>query len=81
MGSVLALRRTGPYIAGDRFVIGLVDVGVKQKLHLMPELTLDKATAAARQYEQVKEQLKTQEKMHHSTMSVYALHSYLVQGH
>ena len=28
----------------SRFVIGLVDVGVKQMLQLMPELTLDKAT-------------------------------------
>jgi len=61
---------------GDRFVIGLVDIGVKQTLQLMPELTLDKATAVARQYKQVKEQLKTQEQMQHSTMSVHAVHSY-----
>ena len=47
----------------------------------MPELTLDKGIAVARQYEQVKEQSKIQEQMQHSAMSVLAVPSYPVRGH
>ena len=44
----------------DRFVVGLKDMAVKQKLQLIADLSLDKAITIARQHEQVKEQLKLQ---------------------
>ena len=40
----------------DRIVVGLLDAGLSMKLQLDPELTLEKATAAARQNESVKRQ-------------------------
>ncbi|XP_014676826.1 PREDICTED: uncharacterized protein K02A2.6-like [Priapulus caudatus] len=48
----------------DRFVVGLLDRGVKQNLQLMPDLTLDKASAVARQHEQVKLQMVQQQASH-----------------
>ena len=44
----------------DRFVVGLQDISVKQKLQLMPDLTLSKAVDIARQHEQVKQQMAQQ---------------------
>ena len=40
----------------DRIAVGLLDAGLSIKLQLDPELTLEKATAAARQNESVKKQ-------------------------
>ena len=40
----------------DRIVVGLLDAGLSMKLQLDPDLTLEKATAAARQNESVKKQ-------------------------
>ena len=48
----------------DRFVVGLRDTVVKQKLELIDDLTLDKAVTIARQHEQVKIQLAQQEAQH-----------------
>ncbi len=44
----------------DRFVVGLLDTSVKQKLQLVDNLTLGKAVDIARQHEQVKQQLVQQ---------------------
>jgi hypothetical protein len=43
----------------DRFVLGLTDVDVKRKLHLEPDLTLEKAIKIAKQFEQVHSQMAT----------------------
>ena len=40
----------------DRIVVGLMDAGLSMKLQLDPDLTLEKATAAARQNESAKKQ-------------------------
>ena len=40
----------------DRIVVGLLDENLSMKLQLDPELTLEKATAAARQHESVRQQ-------------------------
>ncbi len=45
----------------DRFVVGLIDRRLKEKLQLTHELTLSKAIEIARQHEQVKLQLKEQQ--------------------
>ncbi|KAK7088508.1 hypothetical protein V1264_022419 [Littorina saxatilis] len=44
----------------DRFVVGLKDVRLKEKLQLTHDLTLSKAIEVARQHEQIKEQMKQQ---------------------
>ncbi len=48
----------------DRFVVGLQDTSVKQKLQLIEDLTLEKAVTIARQHEQVKQQLAQQQAQH-----------------
>jgi hypothetical protein len=45
----------------DRFVVGLRDMKLKEKLQLTPNLTLSRALEIARQHEQIKHQLKEQE--------------------
>ena len=54
----------------DRFVVGLRDMAVKQKLQLITDLSLDKAITIARQHEQVKEQLKLQSGSPSSSASI-----------
>ena len=44
----------------DRFVIGLNDYKLKEKLQLIHDLSLDKALEIARQHEQIKLQMKQQ---------------------
>ncbi|KAK7115575.1 hypothetical protein V1264_001415 [Littorina saxatilis] len=44
----------------DRFVVGLKDVRLKEKLQLTHDLTLSKAIEVARQHEQIKQQMKQQ---------------------
>ena len=48
-------------IARDRFVMGVRDQAVKQKLQLITDLSLDKAMTIARQHEQVKLQMREQQ--------------------
>ena len=45
----------------DRFVVGLRDMELRQKLELIDDLTLDQAVSLARRHEQVKSQLAEQE--------------------
>ena len=45
----------------DRLVCGLQHTTVKQKLQLIQDLTLERATAIARQHEQVRQQLAQQQ--------------------
>ena len=45
----------------DRFVVGLTDMELRQKLELIDDLTLDQAVSLARRHEQVKSQLAEQE--------------------
>ena len=54
----------------DRFVIGMKDTQVKQKLQLIPDLTLDRAVLIARQHEQVKEQVRQQSAEVHEAVQV-----------
>ena len=46
-------------MVSDRFVMGVKNQAVKQKLQLITDLSLDKAVTIARQHEQVKLQMRT----------------------
>ena len=44
----------------DRLVVGLLDCRLKEKLQLLPDLTLSRALDVARQHEQIKLQMRTE---------------------
>ena len=48
-------------IIRDRFVVGLIDQKLKEKLQLIHDLTLKKALETARQHELIKSQMKAQQ--------------------
>ena len=48
-------------IIHERFVVGLIDRRLKEKLQLIPELSLSKALEIARQHEQTNIQMKQSE--------------------
>lgn len=45
----------------DRFVVGLRDIKLKEKLQLIHDLTLSRALEIARQHEQIKKQIRDQQ--------------------